>query len=54
MSDVKIKNAIAIASVLAFAKGEIFFFSHISQALAANGNLILASSDILDNVSLYD
>ena len=54
MSDVKIKNAIAIASALAFAKGEMFSSSHISQALAANGNLIPASSDILDNVSLYD
>ncbi len=48
----KIKNTIAIATALASAKSEDFSSSHISQALEANGNLVL-SSDRLDDNSLY-
>ena len=52
--NVKVKNTIAIAIALANAKDEVFSSSHISQALAASGNLIPESSDTLDDESLYD
>ena len=39
---------------VAAAKVEVFLSSHISQALAANGNLVSGPSDTLDDDSLYD
>jgi hypothetical protein len=42
--DFQTKNSIAIATALAAAKGDMCSFSHISQALAANGNFIPVSS----------
>ena len=43
-----------MATALAAATGEVFSPSHISRALAANGNLVPTSSDTMEDDSLYD
>jgi hypothetical protein len=48
----QIKNSIAIVTALAAAKGDMCSSSHTSQALAANGNFIPASSDTSGDNSL--
>lgn len=50
----QIKNTVAIAIALAAAKDVRLSFSHISQALTANGTSIPNSSDTSVDYSLYD
>jgi hypothetical protein len=49
----QIKNAVAIAHALAITKGARLSYSHIRQALTANGHFIPDLSDTSDNYSLY-
>jgi len=50
----QIKNAVAIAHALAITKGARLSYSHIRQALTANGHFIPDLSDTLDNYGLYE
>jgi hypothetical protein len=50
----QIKNTVAIAYALAITKGARLSYSHISQALTANGHFIPGLSDTSVNYSLYE
>jgi hypothetical protein len=50
----QIKNTVAIAHALAITKGTRFSYSHIRQALTANGHSIPHLSDTSVNCSLYE
>jgi hypothetical protein len=50
----QIKNTVAIAYALTITKGARLSYSHISQALTANGHFIPDLSDTSVNYSLYE